>query len=127
MAHLRKTPASLLGEKCVSCSGSGSLARAKLVLDWEWDRNHVPGARKDPRNRAILCRLCEEAFRAHLGQAPMSPDLTAMVQLRKAAMDSLEGLRRELLRTLPQEDLFGSFGRVETKKQFRSKLEKGAR
>lgn len=122
--HHRKTPDSLKGQRCVSCCGAGSLKNAKLILDWEWKKNHVPGSITDPRNRAVLCRLCEEAFRAHLGHAFMTPDLSAMIQLRKPAMDSLAKRRAELLELLPKEDLFGSFGRVETRKDFIAKLEK---
>lgn len=125
--HHRKTPASLKGQKCVSCQGTGSLRSAKLILDWEWKRDHVPGAPSDPRNRAILCRLCEEAYRTKLGQAYPTGDMEALILLRKEAMESLVARRTALFRRLPEEDLFGSFGRVETQKEFQAKLERESR
>jgi hypothetical protein len=123
--HPRKTPASLKSQRCVSCLGAGSLRNAKLILDWEWKRDHVPGAPSDPRNRAVLCRLCEEAYRLFLGQAAATPDIAAIMEHRRSALESLALRRSELFCRLPKEDLFGSFGRVETKKEFQAKLEKG--
>lgn len=124
--HRRKTPDSLKGQRCVSCTGTGSLKNAKLILDWEWKRDHVPGAPSDPRNRAVLCRLCEEAFRTYLGQAYPTGDMEAMMALRKEAMETLFKRREALFKNLPEEELsgFGSFGRVETQKDFHAKLEK---
>src|SRR5436189_5539989 len=125
--HRRKTPDSLRGQCCVSCGGTGSLKNAKLVLDWEWKRDHVPGAPSDPRNRAVLCRLCEEAYRTMLGQAPPTPNMEAMIQFRKPELEALVSRRERLMRKLPEEDLFGSFGRVETKKEYQARLERELR
>lgn len=125
--HHRKTPASLKGQRCVSCNGTGSLRSAKLILDWEWKKDHVPGAPSDPRNRAVLCRLCEEAYRTYLGQAYPTGDMEALMALRKPAMMGLAARREELLLKLPEEDLFGSFGHVQTQKDFVAKLEKEER
>lgn len=125
MTHFRKTPESLNGEKCAVCCATGGLRKAKLVLDWEWSKNHAPNAASDPKNRAILCRLCEDTYRAVLGQAPLSGDLLAVSIHRKEALLTLTHRRKDLLQSLPKDNLFGStFGKVETRKDYKKRLER---
>jgi hypothetical protein len=63
----------------------------------------------------------------HLGQVPRTGDLEALFMLRKAELMELVRRRTDLLETLCEDNLFGSFGRVVDQKEYQAGLEKEAK